>query len=59
MQDILEDTERHMIQKEMLEQNLRIKEKVGVTQINSRSDKVMHDRFDADFNNVCTELDII
>ena len=59
MQDILDDTERHMIQKDMLEQNLKRKAKTGDVQINSRSDKVMHDRFDADFNNVCIDLGII
>jgi len=58
MEDILDDTQKHMIYKDELEQNLRLKEKTGVSQINPKSDKVMHDRFDADFNNVCEDLDI-
>lgn len=59
MDDIIADTERRMMQKEMLEKNLKTKSKQEVAQINSRSDKVMHDRFDNDFNTVCLELGIV
>ena len=60
MNDIMEDTNRKLAQKAIYEENLKKKEiNEHKYQINSTSDKVMHDRFDNDFHNACEELDIL
>ena len=53
----MEDTNRKLAQKAQYEENLKKKEKIEFKyQINSTSDKVMHDRFDQDFHMACDEL---
>ena len=45
-----------MAQKQKYEDELKKKQKVITLQINSMSDKVVHDRFDHDFNETCIQL---
>lgn len=45
----MEDTNRRQQQKQAYEANLRKKTAMPKVQINSLSDKMVHDRFDADF----------
>ena len=60
MNDIMEDTNRKLAKKAFYEENLKKKEVNEFKyQINSTSDKVMHDRFDNDFHNACEELSIL
>ena len=60
LNDIMEDTNRKLAQKAKYEENLKKKQKVEYKyQINSTSDKVMHDRFDNDFHEACEELTIL
>jgi hypothetical protein len=60
LNDIMEDTNRKLAQKAFYEDNLKKKEKIeNKYQINSTSDKVMHDRFDQDFHVACQELSIL
>lgn len=56
---ILEDTNRRQQQKQALEAGLKKKTMMPKVQINSLSDKMVHDRFDADFQKACFELDIV
>jgi len=46
---ILEDTNRRQQQKQAYEATLKKKSMMPKVQINSLSDKMVHDRFDADF----------
>lgn len=56
---ILEDTNRRQQQKQAYEATLKKKSMMPKVQINSLSDKMVHDRFDADFQKACFELDIV
>jgi hypothetical protein len=56
---ILEDTTRRQQQKQTYEANLKKKTTTPKVQINSLSDKMVHDRFDADFQKACYELEIV
>lgn len=47
--DLVQDTNRRLSSKHRLETNLRRKEKLEQAQICSKSDIVLHDRFDTDF----------
>ena len=49
----MSDTNRRAAEKIKIEQNLKKKQKGEVAQISSNSDKVLHDRYDNDFNYVC------
>ena len=54
LNDLMQDTNRRLSQKQQLESNLAKKMRSNeVAQISSNSDKVMHDRYDNDFNMVC------
>mmetsp|Transcript_42012 Transcript_42012/g.64351 ORF Transcript_42012/g.64351 Transcript_42012/m.64351 type:complete len:101 (-) Transcript_42012:983-1285(-) len=56
--DLMADTHRRLQEKQTLENRLKTKERVSGTQINATSDKVIHDRFDNDFNFFCAQLGI-
>lgn len=56
---ILEDTNRRQQQKLAYEASLKKKTTIPKVQINSFSDKMVHDRFDTDFQRACSELDIV
>ena len=55
----MSDTNRRAAEKIKIEQNLKKKQKGEVAQISSNSDKVLHDRYDNDFNYVCQQMGII
>ena len=55
----MQDTNRRANEKTKIEQNLKKKQKGEIAQISSNSDKVMHDRYDNDFNYVCQQMNII
>jgi len=58
MNDLMADTHRRLQMKQTNEERLKKKAPVAGTQINAISDKVIHERFDQDFNLACTQLGI-
>ena len=56
---IHQDTHQWLSKKQQIENNLKVVPKVSGIQIGAQSDKVIHDRFDQEFNRACLDLGII
>lgn len=59
LEQVIDEGNRIQSQKEVYEQQLVQKKPAQAVPINSTSDKVVHDRFDQDFNLVCYEMNLI